>query len=319
MLIPKPFDEERYLHPYLACDLFELMITAGLVEEFSSADIRSFLRNSGISDSDLCEIAGKIQGTFPDEDAVESLISSYFTRFKKRKREYGAAYPFSVKSSSIRRNEACPPFTLYDAMVVLSRMDTLDASTRTNLSLEFESIACVCLSELLGSSFKVHHVGTGGGGSSHIFSKNKKKRLRRLARWLNYSIDEEHMDDVSDTGGDHGVDLFARLRVDRRTKGALIIIGQCAASNNPDYWKKKIGDGIKTEEVIVFPFSPQHALIIPVEYRRADWRWENITGLKRVLLFDRFRLKGYLHQIAGSNISTKLLALRTQLEELLAV
>lgn len=297
-----PFNEPRYFEPYLACDLFEVFLTLGVWDEISSADIRAFFRNSGIEDDDLRKIAGGIVKTDDAEDAVDALIAEYFRRFRRRKIEYGDFYPYAIKNRLIKRASNGADYTVYEALVVLSRLDVARASPRIRLSLRFEGIASNAVSAILGKSFKVHSGGTGSGSSAHIFSRDKKIKLRRIARWLNYSIDEEFMNDVSDKGGDHGVDVIARLRSDRRSPGSIILFGQCAASNNPDYWKDKYDDARKIEEVIRFPFEPQHALLIPLEYRREDWRWLELTGLKKVLLFDRYRMKEIANDVVSSEV-----------------
>ena len=111
-----------------------------------------------------------------------------------------------------------------------------------------------------------------------------------MARWFGERLDPEFFADAQGRAGDHGVDLVGKLRIDNLAYGCPAFLGQCAASSDEKYWKKKKYDADKVMEVIRFLCDPIRALFVPCFYRKSDGQWHNLTALSKAVLFDRLRL-----------------------------
>lgn len=275
--------------------MLELLIAFGIYEELSSADIRDFIRDCGLEDTIIQKWASEITNSEDNEDAVASLIREYFLHFKMRANLMGQHYPFLVSNDLLRPKEGVVANeSAYLFLVSCSRLDLLNGSIRTRAGIYFEVIAADAAKMIFGDSFSVHRLGSSKSMNYRVFSANKEKMIKGLARWFNHPLDEEYYEDARGISGDHGVDIVGRLRCDRMAKGSIAFLGQCAASADDNYWKRKRTDADKIVEVIRFSVRPTVCLFIPLLYRSLGGGWHNLTGLSKVFVVDRYRMKPVL-------------------------
>lgn len=307
-----PFENKNQLRAHLACDLFELLVALDMYEEMSGADIRDLLRDCGIEDERLHIWAGDLMSTDPGEDAVESLLAEYFQHFKLRSTLLADRYPFVVESGLLKKREIVGDPPRYFFILACSKLDMLPQGLRVRGGLYFEKIGAIAARAAFGPTFSIHSLGTNSSEREiKVFSNKKDKMICGVARWLNDRIDEEFFADARGSAGDHGVDIIGRIRVDRLGRGALTILGQCAASSNDTYWKKKRNDVDKFKEVVLFSSDPITCLFIPLFYRKINGDWQNLTGLKKLFLFDRYRMA----QVLGEALCEEGIQLLSDLSE----
>lgn len=286
------FEEQRHLQPYMACDVFELLVLTGVYSEMSRADMRDYIRDTGLEDDLLRSRAARLTGAVAaDEDAAELLLDSFFVHLRSRARLMRGFYPLQVEGGLLMPLPGASHAKPYTLLLHCSRLDTLQSKALgQEAAMAFEEFSAQIAAIGLGPSFRVHGLGTSNNSSQHIFSKSKDKSLRKLAKWFGERVDDDFMLDAAGTSGDHGVDLVGKLNIDRYAFGSPAFLGQCAASSDENYWKKKKYDAEKASEVIRFMCDPIKALFIPCYYRQPDGRWHNMTALSKSVLFDRMRM-----------------------------
>ncbi len=277
----------------MACDIVEMYILCGIFNEISSADIRDIIRDLGVEDTLLHSRAARITFTENNgEDTVDLLLNDYFTHFALRNRMMGNAYPFFVDGTVLKLKPNFGSRNPYSLFLFCSRLDMLtDKSLSQEMALAFEDICAQVTKSQLGAAFAVHGLGTHSSASTRLFSTDKRKLIKRLARWLNERVDDYFYSNVTSASGDHGVDLVGRLRAESYAKGSFALMGQCAASSDESYWKKKKQDLDKvTDEVIRFMTPPQKVIYIPCFYRNNSGDWKDPTQMSRMFLCDRPRI-----------------------------
>lgn len=254
--------------------------------------MRDVIRDSGLEDEVLCRRAEKIVGgTVTGEDAIDALLEDYINHFRSRQRLMKSFYPLQVIDGNLTLVAGHSHARIYGLLVHCSRLDALkNKSLAHKAAMSFEDISAQVAQIGLGKAFKVHALGTSAFGSSKLFSANKSTSLRRLARWFKEALNERFMKAADGVSGDHGVDIVGKMKMERLGDGCAAFLGQCAASSDESYWKKKKYDMDKVMEVIQFFNPPVKALFIPSYYRRGDGSWHNITSMTSVVLFDRMRL-----------------------------
>jgi hypothetical protein len=281
----------------MACDIFELHVLCGVQEEISKGDMRDIIRDSGVEDDQLQKrAAAMVLGGLSGEDAVDALLDDYMAHLRSRSRLMGGRYPLEVVGGNLRAKPGHPQADCYGLLVHCSRLDAVSSKKLAErAAMAFEDVSAQVARIGLGDAFKVYGLGTSAYGASHIFSSNKSKSLRRLARWFHESIDEKFLKAAAGSSGDHGVDIVGKFRMDRLAEGSPAFLGQCAASSDERYWKDKKYDTDKVMEVINFFQLPVKALFVPSYYRNVDGSWFDITNLKNVVVFDRLRLGAIAH------------------------
>lgn len=287
------FEQVRHLEPYMACDIIEMYIACGLYTEVSTADVRDMIRDLGVEDGLLYRRAAKITGTENnEEDTVDLLLNDYFTHFELRNRMMGKAYPFITEGTVLKVKPNFGSLDLYSLFLFSSRLDMVhDKAIAHQMALAFEDICAQVTKKQLGGAFAVHALGTHPSASTKLFSTDKRILIKRLARWLNERIDDYYYQDVTSASGDHGIDLVGKLRAEPYAKGSSALVGQCAASSDETYWKKKKQDLDRiTNEVITFMTPPQKVIYIPCFYRDNKGDWKDRTQISKMYLCDRPRI-----------------------------
>ena len=244
------------------------------------------MRDTSQSEQLLMSRARGVVGGDVSEETVELLLEEYFKNYRYRKRLFGESYPFDIEDGVLVLNANCETVDIYTFFLLCGNLSFVAPANKSILSVDFERICSLSIAARFGDGAKVENIGTGRSK----FSSDKRKMLRQLARYLKERIDERFFAPIKSGSGDHGVDLVCLVPLDRQGGGSVSALGQCAASSDDEYWKRKKSDLDKVLEVILFNHQPYKLLLIPVLYRSLDGSFEDETGLKNVILLDRLRL-----------------------------
>lgn len=288
--------------PHLLADLVELILLFEDRAHFSKSDVQSLLKTAirdaedvlNPDDADIDQDDYDDELTEVEKEEIESnAVLECFAQFEFRSKELGAAYPFYVQRDLIKpKSRLRPIHKLYKFLLGCSRTRSFPSKNyRTKLTNHFEVISAQVV-RLISSSFaNVRIFGVGSDDRKKYYGSNLRKALPRLSRDMGIQLNPGWRKHVKPQG-DLGLDIIAFDGLGDNIESSLVLIAQCACSENASDWSKKraeamIGNRRGTFSPLVDPIP---VLIIAALYRTSEGAWVDTDPVSNVLTLDRLRI-----------------------------
>lgn len=289
--------EVPHTKPYHFADLAELMILVPLASQVSKADLEGLI-TTGNQDSDPDpEIFDHCDDAIDQNSRAERSSEDCFRQLIYRQGALDELYPFTVADSLlVPRQQIGVAGYLYLFCLICSRLASFSGQKgfAQRCARLFTELAAVALRASLKESAIVYVFDAGSEDRATHFDTNLREALRKLAKLLNASHDEELVSQQS-TSGDGGLDLVAINTLGCKAKGIFAYFGQCAAQQNG--WPRKTLEAKRSAAFFMMGHPASNLLYTPVMYRNATGRWVNDLYSTDCVIFDRLRIMKALQPV----------------------
>lgn len=293
-------------------DYIELLCLANIDGQVSIEDVIDRLENR---ERDLRESVPEdlehLDGLIKDQvtatnrsrisDEWQGHLQDYFRVLQYRSAAYSDDYPFIVTEKEIYSKNKSLNIRqlLYVYLLLCSNLYLLDPSSRSKFSSYFEILCFNALKNMMPTSAKVIHFGTGPLNRGQFSGKTTfYKKVVELASELNEMIGGHFSEDgySKRDRGEDGLDLVVAIPTGDKTSSSLIFLGQCActtewvskqADSSYEAWSPKIDFLNRTSNIILIPFC----------FRSATGNWVRPADIRTSFLVDRQRLLYQLKSI----------------------
>ena len=291
------FGEIKNLAPYRIVDLLELRLLFGADDEFSKADFEDLLRDSSVFDKRSLYRLDWLKSD-PRREYFESIEDLYihcvWRHIEFRKYNFEGKTPFNFDEEILTLDGAnLQDYQNYILLLLCSKLRLIDLkSQQVYLAAEFERLCKLVMANFFSDSSETFCFGPGSEDRQR-FGNKLREGLISLGKYLGEEV-RQNVAHLSDSG-DYGLDIITLLNKDSFDSGTMFFLGQCAAMELEDSWKKKKKQATDVLDVIDACAPPLIGLFIPVAFRREDGKWFNPARIRQVSVFDRVRMLGMLN------------------------
>lgn len=172
-----------------------------------------------------------------DDSKLDNAVGRILEELQRRKDLLGNLYPFSLNGSALKYSPSLDGNKLYEALLCISRAESLSSGKFRNLPRHFENISCIVCEIYLGSDSASYRTGWPRDRGEPTKFKDVVSKLRALTgnqkgEWHWHPIEGLPDDPLVKDIKECGLDVVAwKPSIDNRT-GQLYIIGQCACGKN---------------------------------------------------------------------------------------
>lgn len=238
----------------------------------------------------------------PDEEASATTADRHtryaeecFEQLEYREGAFGAAYPFYVDGQLLyRRSEYDPLQCLYLFLLYASRIRTFRNVTGLAQAIadHFEVVGRDALRRLMAPTAEVVMFGPNSADRASRFGTNLRVALKELADFMGMHMAPDWKEEDEAAQGDASIDLVGVQRLDDSKGGWNVYLGQCAAQEKHENWKRKRSEADLNYHRARFhsKVRAQSVLFVPVCFRQTTGEWVNKSAAANVILMDRLRI-----------------------------
>jgi len=301
------------------CDWIEIFCLVNIENRITREDILDrILHHSDFYDSDQ-KARMSTRSTY--KDTWEIRVTDHFSIIDYRASVFADSYPFYIDEDEAicLHQNLNDSQKLYLFLLVAFNRRNFDKSDGTALSTSFELLSLQALKSLLPDHADVFIYGTSATAGDARFTGNPHNKFIQLVDLMRESPHPQiGAEDFPTRGGDSGLDLVGIVPFADFAGGRIIVLGQCAVSQ--EEWSGKqfsVSDGLWRNR-IVFTVPPISMLFMPGCYRRVNGNWFSRLSIASVLI-DRLRMMelishpgAALAALPANHIVTQVLAYREQ-------
>ncbi len=293
---PSTYDDYKW------ADYIEILCLLNVDQEQSVEDIisriqkrKDFGETEDLKyDPDLVSEEGL---TVPEiSDRKKEQIEGWFRHLEYRCNAFEVFYPFTLEKGGrvLRRHRRLTfKHKLYIFFLLSSNFSYL-SSKKTELLLAncFEIISREALKSYMPPNAEVHIFGANPLKEGKYKKGSLAERIERLAEDTNEKANSDSIvkfsSRVGSGSGDRGLDIVGWVPMGDRSKGILIVFGQCTCTEK---WvpKQHSSSFEAWRGMINFKAPPTNMAFIPFFFRNSDGDWHDDTEIHSSILIDRLR------------------------------
>ncbi|QNM82401.1 hypothetical protein H8M03_10335 [Sphingomonas sabuli] len=272
--------------PVSATDAMGLIATSVAPAEEGLSRDEPDLNDDGVPDEEATSITAERHAIYVEE---------CFRQLEYRGGAFGAAYPFQVDGNLLKLSERYNPLQcLYLFLLYASRTRTF-RNTRglaQELADYFELISRDVLRKLMPSAADVIMFGPNSDDRRKRFHTDLRTALPMLAKFMGMQMAPDWKSEDEAAQGDASIDLVGVQKLDDGQGGWNVFLGQCAAHEKHDSWKKKRAEADLDYHRSRFhtKVRTQSVLFVPGCFRQTNGEWVNKAAADNVILMDRLRI-----------------------------
>lgn len=232
-----------------------------------------------------------------------------FMQLEYRAGAFGSAYPFEVDGLTLRLKKTHDPLhCLYFFLLCASRNRSFQGKKGLTQSIAdyFEVVSKDALARMMPNDADVVMFGPNSADRATRFDTNLRQALPMLAKFMGINMAPEWNPDDEQAQGDASIDLVGVQRLDAWKGGWNLFLGQCAAQELHQDWKRKRSEADLDYHSARFHSTvrAQAVLFVPGCFRQANGDWADKNAAANVILMDRLRIISVIQEgdpsVAGS-------------------